>query len=391
VSTLTLAEPAVQATVGTVLDEAASVLAFLSDRVGPKAPPAVSIVQIRDAGAAYALPGLVLLPEGSWTGLGGGTLHPPDLAYLVRPHELAHQWFPGTLQASPYGGAWLSEGFAEFLAIEWLAGSRGEEYARDARAALSLRYRRLVDPAADAPLAMATTSDATDRDAYFALVYGKGALSVYAIRAVAGPAAFDAALRDMAADLGGADALWDATVLRRRVEEAGGADLQPALESWYLGRGYPVYSVTVMSGGVAGGGPLRVRVARSSAVPGTAFAMPVAFRIATDAGSFDRTAVLDADDVALEWDVPGRVLGVALDPDVTFVRRVTPGLPGDADLSGEVDGIDLLRVAWSFGSAWAAGDGYIEDADLDDSGTVDAADLSRVAAGFGSTDLPWIP
>jgi hypothetical protein len=379
VRTLTLLEPAVQATVGTVLDEAASVLAFLSDRVGPKAPPAVSIAQIRDAGAAYALPGLVLLPEGSWTGLGGGTLHPPDLAFLVRPHELAHQWFPWTVQASPYGGAWLSEGFAEFLAIEWLAGSRGEESARETRAALSLRYRRLVDPGADTPLAMATTTDATDRDAYFALVYGKGALAVYAIRAAAGPAAFDAALRDMVADLGGADALWDATVLSQRVAKAGGAVLAPALGSWYLGRGYPVYAVTVMSGDVAGGGPLRLRVARSSAVPGTTFAMPVAFRVATDAGSFDRTAVIDADEVALEWDLPGRVLGVAVDPDVTFVRRVTPGLPGDVDLSGEVDALDLLRVAWAFGSAWDA-EGYLEDADIDDSGVVDDADLAPVLA-----------
>lgn len=55
---------------------------------------------------------------------------------------------------------------------------------------------------------------------------------------------------------------------------------------------------------------------------------------------------------------------------------------GDLDLSGRVDGIDLVF----FGRAFGARSGttrYLPLADIDDNGTIDGADLARLASNFG--------
>lgn len=56
---------------------------------------------------------------------------------------------------------------------------------------------------------------------------------------------------------------------------------------------------------------------------------------------------------------------------------------GDIDGSGRVDGADLQRLAWSFGSS-SGGERYLEAADLDSDGVVDGDDLAILAANFGN-------
>jgi hypothetical protein len=126
-----------------------------------------------------------------------------------------------------------------------------------------------------------------------------------------------------------------------------------------------------------------VRVEATSSVPGVAFTLPLPFRVATTAGTYDRTELVAGPDTEVAWDLPGRLLGVDLDPGHAFVRRVLPKVPGDVDNSGEVDGIDVVTVAWSRGAAWPGGR-YSEAADLDDSGAVDQADLDAVLEAFGA-------
>ena len=56
---------------------------------------------------------------------------------------------------------------------------------------------------------------------------------------------------------------------------------------------------------------------------------------------------------------------------------------GDVDASGRVDGLDLQRVAWSFGSG-TGGERYQQAADIDRDGTVDGGDLALLAQNFGN-------
>ncbi len=56
---------------------------------------------------------------------------------------------------------------------------------------------------------------------------------------------------------------------------------------------------------------------------------------------------------------------------------------GDTDANGCTDGLDLMRLARSFGSACGEGD-FINDADLDESDWVDGDDLDTLVGNFGN-------
>ncbi|MBM4397427.1 MAG: hypothetical protein FJ087_17290 [Deltaproteobacteria bacterium] len=380
VRTFTLPDPAVRARVPAVIAEAASALAFCAARWGPPPVPGVSIVQV-DAGAAWATAGMIWLPRGIWTGQGGGTIHPPDLWRLVLPHEVAHQWFPVGARPEP-GSAWIAEALAEFAAIDFLAAIGAADGVATAQR-LSLEYRRLVDPLDDFPLAGSSADAAGSRDLWFRVAYAKGALVLRALRQVAGADAFRSGVAALYAEHSG-QGPFDAGRLRDLVAAAAGADLRWLFREQVERPGHPILRVRAWSEPLPGGEyRVRVRVEATSSVFGVAFSLPLPFRVATTAGTYARTELVAGPDTEVAWDLPGRLLGVDVDPGHAFVRRVLPEVPGDVDLSGEVDGIDVVAVAWSRGAAWPDGR-YSEAADLDDSGAVDQADLDAVLEAFGA-------
>lgn len=65
-----------------------------------------------------------------------------------------------------------------------------------------------------------------------------------------------------------------------------------------------------------------------------------------------------------------------------FVIAGTTFLPGDMDLSGRVDGADLVEFGRAFGAVQGTGR-YNARADLDEDGDVDGEDLAMLAANFG--------
>jgi len=67
---------------------------------------------------------------------------------------------------------------------------------------------------------------------------------------------------------------------------------------------------------------------------------------------------------------------------VTSFRVGTEGLAGDIDLSGRVDGVDLVLLARSFG-ATAAEIHYLPEADFNNDEVVDGEDLAVLASHFG--------
>jgi len=64
----------------------------------------------------------------------------------------------------------------------------------------------------------------------------------------------------------------------------------------------------------------------------------------------------------------------------------TVRLDGDLNLSGRVDGVDLVLLARSFGSQKGSGR-YVAAADIDDDGKVDGSDLALLAANFGENSV----
>ncbi len=78
----------------------------------------------------------------------------------------------------------------------------------------------------------------------------------------------------------------------------------------------------------------------------------------------------------------GQIVGYGLDPNHPELQSsaflLTPGLPGDADMNGTVNGADLNTVLSNYnktGMGWA-------DGDFDDNGTVNGADLNTVLSNY---------
>ncbi len=70
-----------------------------------------------------------------------------------------------------------------------------------------------------------------------------------------------------------------------------------------------------------------------------------------------------------------------------FAVQGAGALPGDVNLDGRVDGMDLIRFGRSFGSQ--RGDArFNANADFNADGSVDGTDLAVLASNFGRTTTP---
>ena len=79
------------------------------------------------------------------------------------------------------------------------------------------------------------------------------------------------------------------------------------------------------------------------------------------------------------------VRGLYLDPRALVLARHEPALHGDINGSNDVDGLDLMYLAYAYRADLATGDSYnwIGVCDLNFDGKVDEADLQLLTGNFG--------
>jgi aminopeptidase N len=106
-------------------------------------------------------------------------------------HELAHQWFGNSLTVADWRHIWLNEGFATYA--EWLWSDASGGRSVDAWAA---QWHAWVA----AQPAFITVANPGVARMFDPLVYKRGALTVHALRAALGEAAFFAMLRSWAGE-----------------------------------------------------------------------------------------------------------------------------------------------------------------------------------------------
>jgi Peptidase family M1 domain/Peptidase M1 N-terminal domain len=119
----------------------------------------------------------------------------PDFPVFLLAHELAHQWWGQAVGWRTYRDQWLSEGFAQFGAAEFIRNQDGEE----AWNKLSKNFCEWIETKSNAgPLILGARLGhlINDRQAYTALLYNKGAYILNMLKLWLGPEAFSKCLME---------------------------------------------------------------------------------------------------------------------------------------------------------------------------------------------------
>lgn len=165
--------------------------------------------------------------------MGSGRLSEETVA-----HETAHQWFGDAVTEADWHHLWLSEGFATFLAAEWVGRTIGDSarrasYAGMRKAVVESRTteRPILDTAATDLMGLLNTNN-----------YPKGALVLHALHGVIGDSAMWRGLRMYQARFRDGVAL--SSDFAAVMSEAAGRDLGGFFREWLTQPGYPQLEVT---------------------------------------------------------------------------------------------------------------------------------------------------
>ncbi len=104
-------------------------------------------------------------------------LHIPEYPHFLLAHEIAHQWWGQTVGWRTYRDQWLSEGFAQFAAWEYMKAEHGEEAWKKLG---RIFYNWIEDKTYAGPVILGARLGHIKEDpqAFSALLYNKGAYTL---------------------------------------------------------------------------------------------------------------------------------------------------------------------------------------------------------------------
>jgi aminopeptidase N len=174
-----------------------------------------------DGGDEY--PGLILLYSNG----------PVDAGIrYVTAHEVAHQWWYGTVGNDIYRQPWLDEALAQYGGIVYDEDVAGAEVAAADWEREVARRARAAVPDGDLPVGLAI-DQYPNFNVYYRTVYGKGAVFLRTLREEIGDEAFFAGLRDYyTRHRYGVATTGD---LQQAFERASGRDLGALFRRWVTG------------------------------------------------------------------------------------------------------------------------------------------------------------
>ena len=181
------------------VEDALDALERFGEAFGPYPFSELDLVEVplRGGAAGVEASGLIMIGEdvfgmGDLGGMLGGSSD-LDVPGFVIAHEVAHQWWYGMVGNDAYREPWLDEAITNWSSVFWVEQARGLEAARTAWDLLVLLPYRLRLAEGDLPLNL-STDDYSMLD-YAAIVYGKGAWMMEALRQEMGEERFFAFLR----------------------------------------------------------------------------------------------------------------------------------------------------------------------------------------------------
>jgi len=364
---------------GALLGIAESVLSFYTDIYSPFPWGKLDMVEMPDSfSGGFGPPSTLMMAKFAFEA------HPESDSYwssmLLIAHETGHQWWGNLVDMADVSSVVISEGLAEFssnLHFEKTTGSR-YGFLQD-----SLSYMYTV-PHDSEPFLISPFVASSQY--YFQVVYYKGSQIFDMLRLELGEEVLLAALAEVVAQFG----MQYATVedLFYVIEQVSGVELDWFYSQWIEGKGY--FRATLDGLYEDQSGTFHVAVSQDPE-KFFKFTLPLQFE---HADGTTTTVKVFVEEVKQEFEVPVEkpVVKVRPDPNRIQMRRFIPAVPGDLDLSGVVDGEDLVEMSFAYqmnvimgpewGSWFVANGRYDDLADLageegpgDVDGRVDSEDL----------------
>jgi hypothetical protein len=302
-----------------LVDQAAEILDFYAASFGPFPYEKLSIVRRHwPVSGGHSPASFIVINEVPWLDHGGirpPTDTPVDLSawegYFLA-HEIAHQWWGQGVSFGSYKDQWLSEGLAQYSAASYLR----HRYGEGAYAAILKKFARWTRKKSfRGPVVMGSRLSFFDYGAYQAIVYNKAAETLFMLRDLIGPEAFDAGLRTFferhkfqAARTG---------EFITAMEASSGRDLQDFFRGWLFDWELPDVRTAWTAAGLPGGG-VRVEL-RVTQLKGR-FVFPLWVEWTCKGRSGRTLVVVDKEAESFTLDLPARPDRLRINPD-----RAVPG------------------------------------------------------------------
>jgi aminopeptidase N len=343
---------------------------FYAELLGPYPFDRLGVSPISDnAGVGLGPQANIFLPESFW-------LIPPDaleaeLVAQVTSHEVAHQYFFNLVHIIDNGEGWMSEAFAEYAATRFSQARTG---TLDHALGNYWDYVLGVPPGQDAAI-NSEEVDLRPGDIRQRIIYFKGSALLHQI---------GQRLPDFDDHLRAYVAAFSEEIVTTRdfidfMDDVSDSNIGALIRQWTQRPGLPYLQVTVQRPR-DGSDELTVSVVQTQ--DGRRFDAAVPWVAEFEDGSTARVDVAINLPVDSTLDV-GRAQSNTIDPDLSIFRRVVAEPAGDINLSGVVDGMDLLDSLSNQGLA-APTPQWNDIQDVNRDLVIDANDTRAILRSWGA-------
>jgi aminopeptidase N len=301
---------------------AGKAVGFYSNLLYPFPYSGLRVVSLFIVGGGIGYPALLLIDDRAFRNTFDGDANRDSNLFKLMAHETAHSYVPSQTVPKGVGFIWLSEAFAEYLALMATEAVLGPDaYKRELQEERDA-YAKVAGTAVEPSIGAVTF--ANYRGAAGPVIYNKGALVLHMLRGVLGDEAFKKGLATYFTTFRGRAArLSD---FQHVMEQAAGQSLEWFFQEWIQEKVLPDYSITQVKSSQTEGAFQTTATVRNL---GTG-RMPVEVGFIMDgAVQIERVEVPSGGDATVMATTPKTVKQVEVDPrkwliQKSYANKVTP-------------------------------------------------------------------
>lgn len=275
----------------------------------------IKVVSLVIVGGGIGYPALMLIDDRAFTGRFTGALNRDSYLFMLMAHEAAHSYVPSQTIPKGVGFIWLSEGFAEYLALMATESALGAEaYARELQENRD-DYAQVAGTPDDRAISVFSFANYGSR-ASRRVIYSKGSLVLHMLRFVVGDEAFRRTLATYFQRFRGRAARADD--FKEVAEEVSGQKLDWFFDQWLTRVVLPDYVVASATSTRTDAGEFRTTATVRNTGTG---AMPVEVAFGAGEGRvLRRIEVPSRGEAAVAVTTPAAVRQVEVDPNKWLIQ-----------------------------------------------------------------------